>query len=327
MWQRGIKSAENNILALGFFDGVHRGHQYLLGEAYRLAQEEKAKLHIFTFYPHPRNFLSSEEVKHILTYREKYCLIQELFPQSLLQFVRFNKSFREMTAQEFLTLVEQEIRPRGVVVGENFRFGFQAQGDAQLLKNYLSFRGIEVTVVPSLREGGELISSSRIRWHLESGDLLSANRLLGYSFFLEGRVRRGKGVGRKLGFPTANLYPPSYKLLPASGVYTGYVSGKEIGERNPSLIYVGHRPTVNFSPRRLVEVFIPEVSRELYGERLTIEFQAFLREEMVFPSLSELKNQIEQDLEALRITTEQSAISPFHHCEHGAERGEQATFS
>lgn len=130
-----------------------------------------------------------------------------------------------------------------------------------------------------------------------------------------------------MGFPTANLYPPSYKLLPASGVYTGYVSGKEIGERNPSLIYVGHRPTVNFSPRRLVEVFIPEVSRELYGERLTIEFQAFLREEMVFPSLSELKNQIEQDLEALRITTEQSAISPFHHCEHGAERGEQATFS
>jgi len=130
-----------------------------------------------------------------------------------------------------------------------------------------------------------------------------------------------------LGFPTANLYPPSYKLLPVSGVYTGYVSGKEIGERIPSLIYVGHRPTVNFSPRRLVEVFIPEVSRELYGERLTIEFQAFLREEMVFPSLSELKNQIEQDLEALRITTEQSAISPFHHCKHGAERGEQATFS
>ena len=231
-----------------------------------------------------------------------------------------------MTAQEFNSC-GTGIRPRGVVVGENFRFGFQAQGDAQLLKNHLSFRGVEVTVVPSLREGGELISSSRIRWHLESGDLLSANRLLGYSFFLEGRVRRGKGVGRKLGFPTANLYPPSYKLLPASGVYTGYVSGKEIGERNPSLIYVGHRPTVNFSPRRLVEVFIPEVSRELYGERLTIEFQAFLREEMVFPSLSELKNQIEQDLEALRITTEQSAISPFHHCEHGAERGEQATFS
>ena len=103
--------------------------------------------------------------------------------------------------------------------------------------------------------------------------------------------------------------------------------GKEIGERNPSLYLCRPQPTVNFSPRRLVEVFIPEVSRELYGERLTIEFQAFLREEMVFPSLSELKNQIEQDLEALRITTEQSAISPFHHCEHGAERGEQATFS
>ena len=299
MWQRGIKPAEDSILALGFFDGVHRGHQYLLGEAYRLAQEEKTKLHIFTFYPHPRNFLSSGDVKHILTYREKYCLIQKLFPQSLLQFVHFNRSFREMRAQEFLALVEEEIRPRRVVVGENFHFGFEAQGDAALLKNYFPFRGIEVTVVPSLQEGGKLISSSRIRWHLENGDLFSANRLLGYSFFLQGRVRRGKGVGRKLGFPTANLYPPSYKLLPASGVYTGYVSGKGIGKRSPSLIYVGHRPTVNFSPRRLVEVFIPDISQELYGERLIIEFQAFLRKEMVFPSLLELKNQIEQDLEAL----------------------------
>ena len=308
MWKRGMQPAENNVLALGFFDGGHRGHQYLLGEAYRLAQEEKTKLHIFTFYPHPRNFLSSGEVKHILTYREKYFLIQKLFPQSLVQFVHFNKSFREMRACDFLALIKEIIRPRRVVAGENFRFGFQAQGDAELLKNYLSSQGIEVTVINSLKEKEKVISSSRIRWHLENSDIVSSNHLLGYSFFLQGRVRRGKGVGKKLGFPTANFYPPSYKLLPASGVYAGWVSGREIGERKPSLIYVGHRPTVNFSPRRLVEVFIPDISRELYGERLLIEFQAFVRKEMVFPSLSELQNQIERDLESLHTKEKQPAV-------------------
>ncbi|HOQ67092.1 MAG TPA: riboflavin biosynthesis protein RibF [Candidatus Atribacteria bacterium] len=304
MWIRGIDSVEEgDVLALGFFDGVHRGHQYLLGEAYRLAQERKRRLQILTFYPHPQNFLSTgRDIKHIVTYREKYFLIQKLFPQSLVCFVHFNKSFREKKAYEFLALIEEKVKPQVVVVGENFRFGFEAQGDAELLKNYFSSRGTEVIVVPTLQEGGDPISSSRIRWHLENGDLLSVNHLLGYSFFLQGRVRRGRGMGRKLGFPTANFYPPSYKLLPLSGVYAGSVSGKEIGNHNLSLIYVGNRPTVNFSPRRLVEVFIPGVCREFYGERLTIEFQAFLREEMVFSSLEELKNQIGRDLEALYIS-------------------------
>ena len=109
-----------------------------------------------------------------------------MFPQSLVCFVHFNKSFREKKAYEFLALIEEKVKPQVVVVGENFRFGFEAQGDAELLKNYFSSRGTEVIVVPTLQEGGDPISSSRIRWHLENGDLLSVNHLLGYSFLFTG---------------------------------------------------------------------------------------------------------------------------------------------
>jgi riboflavin kinase/FMN adenylyltransferase len=298
--ERGWKRfPQESTMAIGFFDGFHRGHRRVLAEALARSSPE-APLCVVTFYPHPQTVLLPREgVKYLTLYSEKYLLLEHFFPGTFLYFLRFNRALRETAPLDFLNAVVEHFHPRTICVGENFRFGFERRGDSALLRDFFVPRGTEVVVVPSYRVRGEVVSSSRIREHLLDGRLTQANELLGFPFTVIGRVRRGRRIGRSLGFPTLNLHPPLRKLLPPPGVYTGRVSWENLGETSwNALIYTGSRPTFHDTRRRVVEVFVPSSPfPELYGQRVYVTFEEFVREEMVFSSEEALKRQIQKDLE------------------------------
>lgn len=290
------------VIALGFFDGLHRGHREVLKAAYRFKSHDENNVEVVTFYPHPQNFLAGRgnySLKYLTSYGEKYCLVQQFFPEMLLRFIRFNAAMRFTHPREFLHRIHSRLSPVRVFVGENFRFGYQATGDVALLRQYFEARGVEVICVPSVEDNGVCISSSGIRTLLARGDLDQVNNLLGYHFTIIGKVRKGRKLGTELGFPTANLYPPKVKILPPHGVYVSYVSWKGLKGWIPALTHIGYRPTLNDYRRRVIETFIPSLqSPGLYGKRMVVRLAAFIREERAFPSVQELKKQIGLDLEA-----------------------------
>lgn len=298
--KRGWSRFSGSTLAIGFFDGLHLGHRRVLDEAYHRAVSS-APLCVVTFYPHPQHVLSPQEkVKYLTLYGEKYLTLLRLYPGAFLMFLRFGHDLRKTPPLLFLECIAATLHPRVICVGENFRFGFQRQGTPELLRKYFAPQGVDVITVPSYTFEGETISSSRIREYLARGELEKANRLLGSPFSVVGKVRRGRQLGRALGIPTLNLYPPSKKLLPPPGVYVGSISlEKNATVPFPALVYTGTRPTFQDTKRRVVEVFIPHSSfPELYNTRVCVTFEQFVREEMVFSSTDALQAQIQRDIEA-----------------------------
>lgn len=297
---RGLSEIQTgNVLALGFFDGLHRGHCAVLREAVKLAKHFGCQSEAITFYPHPHNVLHQRsELQYLTTYREKYALFRNHFPESTLRFLRFDRALMKCSPENFLDWLCRCFSPRGICVGQNFRYGFEAAGHIGLLQSYLTRRGVQVVIVPSLQQEDGIISSTRIRESLLAGNVQEARTLLGYPFLVSGQVRPGNRIGRSLGFPTVNLYPPSRKLFPRFGVYRGEVQGHDFVY--PSLIYAGTRPTIASGGKRIIEAYLrANLDEEIYGRRILVSFHGFIRGEMVFGSLEELKSRISQDLETL----------------------------
>ncbi|MCS7242431.1 MAG: hypothetical protein N2205_02665 [Candidatus Caldatribacterium sp.] len=298
--KRGWTKLPGSTLAIGFFDGLHLGHQRVLAEAHRRASSS-APLCMVTFYPHPQRFLFPQEPMRYLTlYSEKYLLFSRFCPGAFISFLRFGDNLRRMTPLVFLERITETFCPQVICIGENFRFGFERQGTPYVLKTYLASRGIEVVVLSSYKCEGEVVSSSRIREYLSQGKLEKVRTFLGFPFPVIGKVRRGRQIGRSLGFPTLNLYPPSRKLLPPPGVYIGNVFWEDqMNSPFRALVYTGMRPTFRDTKRQVVEVFVPYQSfPELYNRRVCVNFEQFVRKEMVFPSESALRTQIQRDVEA-----------------------------
>lgn len=306
--KRGWKEFPESVLAIGFFDGLHLGHRRVLAEAYHRATS-CTPLCVVTFYPHPQHFLSPRrKIKYLTLYGEKYLLLSRFYLGIFLSFLRFGENLRRTSPLAFLGRIEEVFHPRVICVGENFRFGFGRQGNPELLRKYFAPRGVDVIALPSYQVGGEVVSSSRIREYLLLGELERANALLGSPFSVIGKVRKGRRIGRALGFPTLNLYPPSVKLLPPPGVYVGSVSWE--GHSNSAfqaLVYTGMRPTFRDTRRQVVEVFVPHSSfPELYNRRVCITFEHFVRKEMVFPSEEALKAQVQRDIETFFLLSRNS---------------------
>jgi riboflavin kinase/FMN adenylyltransferase len=289
------KSLTDSIVALGFFDGVHIGHQAVLNRAAVFAQENKKHLRIVTFYPHPRNFIGHHpSVKYLTTYIEKYRLLQKLYPGCEVFYIRFDKQLRHTNPIAFLCLLCDWFEPLAVFTGENFRFGYKAKGNSLLLQSFFQKRGVAAAIIPSVYQSGNIISSTIIRQHIENGDISHANAALGYSFTIRGRIIKGKKIGSQIGFPTANLYPSSSKIIPPHGVYFGTTDLE--GVEYPSLVYIGTKPSIVVNQRPIVEVHIPHWYHQyLYQERVNVNITRFWRKEIVFPSLDALKEQIAVD--------------------------------
>ncbi len=279
------------VIALGNFDGVHLGHQAVIGTAMKLAQEASVPAAVLTFSPHPRAFFApGQPPLRIYPLHVKLELLRGMGIDALF-LQRFNAAFAALSPAEFIARVlHQALRARHVVTGEDFVFGKGRAGNAQMLAQGQPFG---FTCVPTLRdESGEACSSTRIRALLGAGKMSEAAQLLGRPYRLEGRVLHGDARGRTLGFPTANLRLPPV-MPPAFGVYAVRVQLPG-GEWVKGVANLGIRPTFE-ADAPLLEVHCFNLSQELYGMRLRVELVRHLRPERRFAGLEELKAQIERD--------------------------------
>ncbi|MBT9587826.1 bifunctional riboflavin kinase/FAD synthetase [bacterium] len=285
--------AGSTSVALGFFDGFHRGHQAILA-----ATCQKLRPLTFTFRNHPACVISSERTPGLLTTSaERQTLL--VGAGSEVVWCDFDRPFSQLSPEEFFqNILLDKLGAGRLVSGSNYRFGHRASGDVALLRSLAQPLGIEVVTVPGVEEGGQWISSTRIRQCIGQGDLEQANRMLGRNFALSARVVRGDQRGRQLGFPTANLQLPVGKVVPAFGVYACWV--ERAGQRHAAVANLGVRPTVISNGEAVLEVHLLDFDGDLYGEHLYVELTHFLRPEQRFADLDELKAQIERDRDRAR---------------------------
>jgi riboflavin kinase/FMN adenylyltransferase len=266
-------------VAIGTFDGVHRGHQAVIDDADT----------VLTFDPHPLEILHPAALpKLIMPFGVKRDVIEGLGVRELVV-IPFDRDFAQRSAEEFIegVLVERLGAAR-VSVGENFRFGAKAKGDPAMLEQHAEF---ETRVVPLVEVDGETVSSTRIRALVAAGDMEGARHCLGAPFMVEGEVVSGDQRGRELGFPTANLVPDDRLAIPGHGVYAAFANGL------PAAVNVGVRPTFESGRGVLIETYLIDFDGDLYGTDLRVAFVARLRGEKRFAGVEELITQMRIDVE------------------------------
>ena len=285
---------QKRVFALGFFDGVHLGHQALLSECARLARELGAHTAAITFMEHPRS-LFAPAPPLISTLTDRRMLLRRYGVEHIYAFP-VTREVMGRNWQEFL-LELMEYGAAGFVCGQDFRFGSRAEGDVEKLRQFCRERNIPCVIVPEQSLNGIRISSSYIRRQIESGDMATAVRFLGHGHMLTGTVVTGRKLGHRLGFPTANIELPENVIVPRHGVYACRAF---VGEKSyMAVCNVGSRPTVQGHQVR-TETWLLDFSGDLYGQSVTLEFLWFLRPEQRFQSLDALKTAVLQDAENTR---------------------------
>jgi riboflavin kinase/FMN adenylyltransferase len=280
------------VLAIGFFDGFHRGHREILRKL--LEQRRPGYLAAaITFENHPAQYLRPGSEPPLITTCEERVNLLASAGIDELYLIPFDERLAKVDARAFLeeTIVER-LRARALVFGENFRFGANRAGDAELARAVLAERGVALHVVPPLLLEGDRVSSTRIRSALVAGDLTLANTLLGEPYALRGRVVLGEGRGHDLGFPTANLAVPPEKLVPKDGVYA--IAGRHDGRDYRGLASIGTKPTFD-GHGRTVEAWLLDFQRTIYGQELTLRDFRFIRDQRKFASAAELVAQMRED--------------------------------
>jgi riboflavin kinase / FMN adenylyltransferase len=269
-------------VAVGTFDGVHRGHREVIAGSNS----------VLTFDPHPVSVVAPQHTPKLLTTLERKAeLIAALGVEELIV-IPFDAEFAKRSADEFITdVLVDALGATQVAVGENFRFGHKAQGDPRLL---LADERFTTVVHPLLEVGGEVVSSSHIRGLVLAGDVGEAGRLLGAPFQLRGEVSHGDERGRELGFPTANLVPDEALACPGHGVYAGLADG------HPAAVSIGVRPTFKTGRGELIEAYMLDFDGDLYGSQLRLEFLERLRGERRFDTPQALIEQMQQDVDRTR---------------------------
>ena len=291
------------IYALGFFDGVHLGHQALLGACRELANKLSCKAGAVTFTTHPLAVVSGDAPKLINTPADRKKLLQEQFHMDTVVEIPFNREIMELPWTAFLSLVPAEYGAAGFVCGDDFRFGYQGQGTAARLQQFCKEQGIPCTIVPEQKLDGIRVSSTHIRQLLEQGNMAQAVKFLGHPHILSGKVVAGKHIGTTLGTPTANLELPGGAVMPQKGVYACRAYVEE--QCYLAVTNIGTRPTVN-GEGVTVEAWLLDFQGDLYGKDLTLAFYDFLRGEKKFDSLEELGEEIRKNAVQTRKLLENS---------------------
>jgi len=283
-----------SVVALGNFDGVHLGHRRLLESLVAEGAASGLKPVLVTFEPHPRFFFKPKEAPALLTTpKEKMALLSQ-WPIEVIP-LAFDAELARLEAPDFIELfLKERLQGRRFLLGHDHRFGKGAKGDAALVQSHVPDPARDVRILEPYRLDGETVSSSAIRAHLEAGRIEQANRLLGRSFSYTGKVVKGDGRGRGLGFPTANVdigYP--WKVMVALGVYgvRAFAGGRE----HPAIANIGRHPTFGGDAIN-VEVHVLDFAGDLYESELRIDLEFAVRPERRFPSVDSLKAQIEQDI-------------------------------
>lgn len=293
------KDFQKVYLAIGVFDGVHLGHQRVIGEARDDARSAGGTSIVLTFDPHPMRVLQPDKAPQLLTGTEhKLRFIEKLGVDACL-LLTFDKAFSLMPPEQFIETVARKIRQlQEICVGTRFRFGHNRAGDVRLMETFAPKYGFVAREIKSVMLDHEMISSTAIRQHVLGGRLDRAAAMLGRPSSVLGTVQRGDGMGHQLGYPTANLDPHN-EVLPPNGVYA--VRASVGGEQHSGVVNIGVRPTFEGrSHQRTLEVHIFDFKREIYGQDVELEFVRKLRDERKFASADELRAQIAADVLAAR---------------------------
>ncbi|MCU0666805.1 MAG: bifunctional riboflavin kinase/FAD synthetase [Candidatus Omnitrophica bacterium] len=287
---KDIRGTKSCVLSLGVFDGMHLAHQKILEEACAKAASIGSKSVVVTFHPHPKakqSLYSLDHRLHLLA-----CLGVDV-----CVVIRFTASFSLISAYSFIkNIIFKRIKPSFIYVGNNFRFGHNAKGDAQFLKKFSGEYGFKLRVFDTIKVNGEPVSSTYIRQLIKTGKLNRARHFLLRPVSILGTVIKGNALARRLGVPTANLNP-HHEVLPASGIYAVKVFLE--GKIYNGISYIGTRPTLHkkfCKPKVHIEVHIFDFSRSIYGKNMEVFFLNKIRNDKKFSSLQSLKRQIEKDI-------------------------------
>jgi riboflavin kinase/FMN adenylyltransferase len=288
---------QDTVLTIGSFDGVHRGHQSLIRQMLRQASEQSLLTGLVTFYPHPVAILAPEKAPpNLTTPGEKIALLEKL-GLDLVAILPFNRQMAQTPAREFMSTIKRRLRLRTLLIGPDFALGRNREGNLPVLRALGKELGFNVTPVEPLLWEGEIVSSTRIRHYLATGQVRKATNLLGRRPSLSGEVVAGARRGHTLGFPTANLAVRPDRAIPSDGVYAVYAM---LGsERHPGVANVGVRPSFDNS-ERTVETHILDFDEDIYGVDLVVDFVERLRDERRFNGVDDLIAQIARDIEQAR---------------------------
>jgi riboflavin kinase/FMN adenylyltransferase len=289
--------AMNPVVTIGTFDGVHMGHREVISELKRLSSSLRGESVVFTFEPHPRIVIAPQEdsLRLLSTKNEKIHLMEEIGLDHLVIYP-FTEAFSKLSYNEFVTtILVGQMKISSLVVGYDHRFGQGRKGDFNSLEMLSKLLNFKVEQLSQLLVDNKVVSSTKIRSALEVGNIITANHLLGYHYTLSGSVIKGEQLGRKIGFPTANIdtFDPN-KLVPGDGVYAVIVETD--GKRYKGMMNTGVRPTVNHNAdHRSVEVHIFDFNEDIYDRSITLFFVGKIREEQKFQGIDQLKAQLMLD--------------------------------
>ena len=279
-----FQSECDSAVTLGKFDALHLGHQKLIKKIKGYSESDQVQSVVFAFDMHKDSLVTREE---------KRALLEDKV--DVLISCPFTKDIREMPAETFVEkILVEKLRARYIVVGSDNRFGYQARGDVNMLRDLAPKYGYHLDVVEKEKYDGRVISSTYIRELMTEGNIALANRLLGYPYEVKGCVKPGNRIGRTLGFPTMNVEAPEHKILPKYGVYC--CRANVDGLWYPAIGNVGVKPTVEEKGRAMTEVNLFDYHEEAYGKEITVQFCEFERPEQKFANVEALKAQLEKDI-------------------------------
>ena len=286
---------KSSVITIGTFDGVHVGHQQIIHRLVDTARKNDLQALVLTFFPHPRMVIQNDaNVKLINTIDEKAKQLEQLGVDHLVV-KEFTKSFSRLTALEYVRdILVNKLKVKHIIVGYDHHFGRNRTANINELKEFGAFYDFEVTEIEPQEVDDVAVSSTKIRSAILKGNIPTANKFLGYNFMLTGTVIKGKGLGKTLDFPTANIQiEAAYKLIPKHGVYVvkSQIKGVEVF----GMMNIGKNPTVSEGNQTKIEVHFFDFSANLYGAVLKIELLDHLRSEIKFPNIEALKLQLEKD--------------------------------
>ena len=289
------KQINSSVITIGTFDGVHVGHQQIIHRLVDTARKNDLQALVLTFFPHPRMVIQNDaNIKLINTIDEKAKQLEQLGVDHLVV-KEFTKSFSRLTALEYVRdILVNKLKVKHIIVGYDHHFGRNRTANINELKEFGAFYDFEVTEIEPQEVDDVAVSSTKIRSAILEGNILTANKFLGYNFMLTGTVIKGKGLGKTLDFPTANIQiEAAYKLIPKHGVYVvkSQIKGVEVF----GMMNIGKNPTVSEGNQTKIEVHFFDFSAKLYGAVLKIELLDHLRSEIKFPNIEALKLQLEKD--------------------------------
>ena len=289
-------SAQNPIVTIGMFDGVHAGHRAILNQMESLRPKNGGETVLLTFWPHPRIFFGKTDGFGLLTTIDEKMELLEQAGLDVCLVLPFSQEFAELSPESYITeILHKGIGAKNVVIGYDHKYGKSGSGTFDLMQEYGKNLGFSVEQITAYSVDSKTVSSTKVRNFISSGEIEKANQYLSYNYFLNGTVVSGRHVGRTMGFPTANLHINSeWKEIPANGVYAGYAEFEN--HRYKAVINIGTNPTVSQENKSSIEAHVIDFQGDLYGKNLRLEFSKFIRNEQRFDSLQDLQCAIANDV-------------------------------